>query len=154
MLILCTVTTTINPGCKKVSALLDSSSDLSSILTHIETLRQLQKHLCSRLDPPLNQHITIANFHRQTLIVHTDSSAWAAKLRFKIPDILDIVRNNHQLTDIQTVRIKVMPVEQTTDMAPPAKISRQAAGILRQVADNISDPALRSSLHNLSNNID
>jgi len=148
------MTTTIKPGFKKISELLGSSSDLSSMLTHIGALRQLQKHLCSRLPPPLNQHITIANFHQQTLIVHTDSPTWAAKLRFKIPDILDIARNNRHLTDIQTVRIKVMPVEQTTDRAPPAKISPQTAGILRQAAENTTDTALRSSLYNLSNNVD
>ena len=137
---------------KKLPDFLASSDTLSSLCHHIEKLRELQVKLCSQLDNPLNQHVIVADYLQKTLVLHTDNPAWAAKLRFKTPDILAFLK--HDLTDVQTIRIKVIPVSPTTTKPRPVtKISMDTANLIRQVADNIPDPALRSVLCNIAKNI-
>ena len=72
-------------------------------------------------------------------------------MRFKTPDILVVLKND--LTDIQTIRIKVIPTNPATTKPPPStKISPDTANLIRQVADNIPDTALRSVLFNIAKN--
>ena len=142
-----------NPKFGKISDFLASSKALSRVHNHIEKIRALQIKLCEQLEAPINQHITVANCRQEMLTLHTDSPAWAAKLRFRTPDILAIINNKCHMTDIQTIRIKVMPVSLTnTNTRSATKMSSHTANFIREVADNISDVALRSSLYNISKN--
>lgn len=138
---------------KTISHLLDAASSLRRIRHHIEKLEKLQTELQKGLNFPINQHLTVANYQRETLILHTDSAAWAAKLRFKTPEILAVVKNDPELAEIHAVRIKIKPVE------PPAPVRRTIprlspanAKLLRQTAANVSSGALRSALQALSKN--
>ena len=145
------MTTHSTPEFNKLTDYLASSDTLSNLCNHIEKLSKLQIKLCSQLDSPLNQHVTVADYQQKTLVLHTDSPAWAAKLRFKTPDILVVLKND--LTDIQTIRIKVIPTNPATTKPPPStKISPDTANLIRQVADNIPDTALRSVLFNIAKN--
>lgn len=138
---------------KTISHLLDAVSSLRRIRHHIEKLGKLQTELRKRLNSPINQHVTVANYQRGTLVLHADSAAWAAKLRFKTPEILAVAKNAPELTEIHAVRIKIKPVE------PPAPVQRTLprlspanAKLLRQTAANVSSVALRSALQALSEN--
>lgn len=138
---------------KTISHLLDAVSSLRRIRHHIEKLEKLQTELRKRLNSPINQHVTVANYQQGTLVLHTDSAAWAAKLRFKTPEILAVVKNAPELAEIHAVRIKIKPVE------PPVlaqrtipRLSPANAKLLRQTAANVSSGALRSALQSLSKN--
>ena len=138
---------------KTISHLLNAVSSLRRIRHHIEKLEKLQTELRKGLNSPINQHLTVANCQRGTLVLHTDSAAWAAKLRFKTPEILAVVKNAPELAEIHAVRIKIKPVE------PPAPVQRTIprlspanAKLLRQTAANVSSGALRSALQSLSKN--
>ena len=134
-----------------VSDFLDSSDRLSQICNHIEKNRELQTRLRKHLDSPLDQHVTVADYRQQTLVLHTDSAAWAARLRYRTPDVLKVFKS--AIPGIRTIRIKVAPPaapERAPRRAQP--ISADSAGAIRQVADKIGDTALRTALYNIANN--
>lgn len=137
---------------RTISEFFVSSDRLSQICNHIEKINELQIILLENLDSPLNEHVIVADIRQQTLVLHTDSAAWAAKLRYLTPELLKAFKSD--TPRIRTIRIKVMPpdsLNQTTRRAQP--VSAQAADAMREVADKIEDPALRSTLLSLAGNL-
>jgi len=133
------------------SYLSDSCSNLGQLIQHGARLRELECQLTAHLGPPLNRHCRIANYANNTLTLHTDSPGWAAKLRFITPDILNFMRNNCHLSEIKTVRIRIMipdtkPVKTSKHLA----LSQTTAGHIKEVASSMSDEGLRQSLFRLS----
>lgn len=104
------------------------------------------------LDSRLNQHVVVADYQQKTLVLHTDSAAWAAKLRYNTPDILTAFKGD--LPGIRTIRIKVVPTDTLVKASRhTAKVSPDTAGGIRQVADQIEDTALRSTLHSIADKL-
>ena len=118
---------------------------MSRLCNHIEQLGKLQIKLHDYLEPPLNEHVIIADYRQKTLVFHADSAAWATKLRYRTPEILKLFRND--LPGIRTIRIKNPPVE-TREQATrhAARASSDTVDTIRQVAGRIDDPPLRSAL--------
>ena len=129
-----------------ISDLLESSDTLSRLCKHIQKLNSLQTKLRDYLDPPLKQHVIIADYRQKTLVFHADSAAWATKLRYRTPEILKLFQDD--LPGLQSIRIKNQPPEAAS--AQPARRAAKAAPdtvqAMRQVADRIADPSLRAVL--------
>lgn len=133
------------------SYLTDSYSNLGRLIQHGDRLRELESRLTAHLEPPLNQHCQIANYANNTLTLHTDSPTWAAKLRFITPDILNFMRNNCSLSEIKTVRIRIMiPDTKTANTAKHLTLSPSTADHIKEVALSVTDDGLRHSLLKLS----
>lgn len=135
-----------------ISDFLVSSGRLSQICNHIKKINGLQIKLLEHLDSPLDKHVVVADYRQKTLVLHTDSAAWAAKLRYNTPGILAAFKGD--LPGIRTIRIKVAPTD-TPGRASrhTAKVSPDTAGGIREVADQIEDTALRSALHSIADKL-
>ena len=141
-----------NPKISTISDFLASSDRLSQMCNHTEKIRQLQIKLRNKLDGPLNEHVTVADYRKKTLVLLTDSATWAARLRYITPDILTNLKDD--LPGIRTIRIKIVPpdpVEQTSRRA--VKVSPDTVYGIREVADKIPDNDLRSVLHGIAKNL-
>lgn len=135
-----------------ISDFLDSSDRLSQICNHIEKINELQIKLGKYLDSRLNQHVVVADYRQKTLVLHTDSAAWAAKLRYNTPDILAAFKGD--LPGIRTIRIKVVPTDTLVKASRhTAKVSPDTANGIREIADQIEDTALRSTLHSIADKL-
>lgn len=133
----------------------DKHSILGKLCQHAEYLSHLEKKLCLFLDSPLNTHCNVANYINDTLVLHSDSAAWAAKLRYNIPVILNFMQNECDLITLKTIRIKIKLSDNSTQPGPDRKkpvISRTAALLINQAAATITDDELRSSLLKLVKN--
>lgn len=137
---------------KKVSDLLSVHSDLAQIREHASDIARLQNKLSQKLEPPLNQHVIVANFDAKTLIIHTDSPIWAAKLRFKIPELLDIVKNLCEIPTISTIRIKVVIPKDAQEGSKLniQPLSLENADYLQQLATTTDDAALADVMARLA----
>ena len=98
----------------------------------------------------------VANYNHLTLHLHADSAAWATKLRFKTPAILEIARNHCMLSDLQNIRIKVAPPAQVkpATTAKPHRLSAKSKQLLNEAGRAIADPKLRHALMHLARNGD
>jgi hypothetical protein len=116
-------------------------------------LIKLQESLRHEIGTPLGEHLYLANFSQDTIIIITDSPAWATKLRFKIPGILEIAKNITGQTSLKTVRIRIDPgLICDNSNEKPVAISPATSELLRKVAENINDTELQRSLVRLSQN--
>ena len=89
--------------------LINTDEQLYQLHRHTKAIRALNEVLAYHLAPPLNHHSKVANYSEDTLILYTDTSAWAAKLRFNTPAIRKYMQKNSKLTKLKTIRIKVLP---------------------------------------------
>lgn len=136
---------------RTISDFLASSDRLSRICDHIGKINELQVILYKYLEYPLNNHVTVADYQKKTLVLHTDSAAWAAKLRYRTPAVLKVFKND--LPGIRTIRIKVVPSAPLNQASHQAEqITPETACAIRQMADKIEDTALRSALYSIAEN--
>jgi hypothetical protein len=133
-----------------------NNSVLASLCARADYLHEMNLKLCSHLPAPLNIHCKLANITDDTVIMHADSSAWAARLRYSIPEILNIMHNQLNTINVKSIRIKVIfPDKKShTGTGRTLTISKQTAGLLTDCAKSTTDPALRSTLLRLSSHTD
>lgn len=137
------------------SLLEDKHSVLGKLCQHAEYLSHLEKKLCLFLDSPLSSHCSVANFINETLILHSDSAAWAAKLRYNVPVILNFMQNECNLNTLKTIRIKIKLPDSSTQPGPVRRkpaISSASALFINQAAATMLDDDLRLSLLKLVKN--
>ncbi len=140
--------------------LISSNKQLNKLYTHARDICALNEKLHNYLAPSLSSHCNVANYSADTLIVNADTSAWASKLRNRIPDILDYARHECGLSKLISVRIRVSPNHYTTTAsalpgtrpARKASLSKKSAEFIESVATSIEDPALRESILKISKN--
>ena len=128
-----------------------SGNTLAFILAHAAHLARIQAQLRAGLPDALAHHVIVANTDDSTLFIHTDSPAWAARLRYQIPVILDLVKEKCALASIHNVRIKVkIPAEESVSPAREPVLSEKARRTLLQTAESTDDPDLQASLRRLA----
>lgn len=127
--------------------------------THLDRLlaeAAARERLCARVraavGSPAAEHVRACGLNRGLLQITTDSSVWAARLRYQVPRILGELRSVEGLEDLRSVRIRVAvsrgePLH--PPLAPPA-MSAEAGAMLKQVSESTADPSLRSILRRLS----
>jgi len=127
------------------------SVQLSDLFERVAELTRLRQTLERELPPPLRDHIMVAGYDQRTITLQTDGPAWAARLRFQTPRLLELARAKCNLPTLQTVRILVTaPVQDRKPRSGGIQLSRRAADILRNSALSTNDDALRESLLRLS----
>ncbi len=128
------------------------SEQLSPLLTQVRLLQRVTKILRGALGNPLAEHCQAANLDGTTLVISTDSSAWAAKLRYCLTTLLSQLQDRSDLPAIEQLRIRILP----GNVSPPAPaarrlaISSEAAAVISHVAENTTDPQLQAALRRLA----
>ena len=138
---------------RNINSILSKNRTIGSLYTHSLEILKLQSALRSKLDPSLKDHVYITKVNPDNILIYTDSPVWASKLRFLTTEILNIVKNVPSYKKIETVRIKVSPsLGPISNNTNQISISPLTAKHLEQVAENINDSNLQSSLLKLAQN--
>ena len=124
--------------CKSIESLVSAEpSPLQNLVKKAQRIQQLGKMLESRLDPSFQGNFTLANINDGVATILAYSSAWATRLRYHIPDILDELKKQLRQDRVKTVRIKIAPTHQDI----PA-----IASYLIRTADDFGDSPIRDAL--------
>ena len=133
--------------------LASSEGSLAQLQNRAAQLQYYHEQIKSILPPPLEDHFKLANVDKNYLTLHTDSPAWAARLRFKTPDILKRIQALCDTNPPKSIRIKVIPPASTSKKpGPKPKLSDANANLIHKTAETIKDPKLRDALYRLSKN--
>lgn len=127
------------------------SGILSPLYSRAMQLLKLQQNIRNELPPPLSEHLYVANLNNRIMTLYTDSSAWAAKLRYNTSSILNIAQTRCGLSELRSVRIRVvLPKSSITDTKRKIELSDQSKRLILDTAHASTDPSLRSALIRLS----
>lgn len=134
---------------KSIESLISTEpSSLQSLVKKAHRIQQLGQILEARLDPSLQGNFTLANINDGVATILANSSAWATRLRYYIPVILDELTKQIGQDRVKTVRIKIAPVHQEV-RAPEKKqtrLSPEAASYLIRTAEDFGDSPIRDTL--------
>ena len=134
----------------KVSSLLNSGEQLSHLGRMLDKQQALLQAVRSQLPSPLDQHCLYARISGKTLIVHTDSPAWNARLRFHGPQLIRAMQRQTPNLQQLKINIHIDPVHKPRRRRR-AKLSMNSAEQILAAADAISDPKLQAALRRLGN---
>ncbi len=127
------------------------SQNFAEIHQRIALLQAIQDKLQATLPPPLSDNFVIANISKDTIVLHTQSPAWASKLRFNTPLILECIKEFYDAAPPKSLRIKVVPGSpQPATPKRKLSISSKNAQLIKSTAESIKDSHLRESLLRLS----
>jgi len=142
---------------------MSSPTRLDTIVTRNLTLRQLFRqaatyqnleiHIKPLLEEPLRHHIHLATLRGDTLTLIADSSAWAAKLRYQVPELRGRIAEISDFPKIQNIRVKVAKIDSPYPADPQQSkpyLSNKVIEGLQQQANYLRDPALREALLRLT----
>jgi hypothetical protein len=137
----------------RLDAIVTQNSILRQLFRQAATHRKLDLHIKHLLEEPLRGHIQLAVIRKDTLILTADSSAWAAKLRYQVPELRRQIAENSAFPDIQTIRVTVAKSDasrQRVKYAPLRPLTKATATELNRQAEALEDPALREALLRLA----
>jgi len=92
---------------------LHGSAQLKDMYQKVESIKKLDKLLKRFLDPALAAHCKVANIQKSCLILETTSPAWATRLRYQIPDLLNQLRKDGGLHHLGSIRYYIKPQERS-----------------------------------------
>ncbi|HLA74973.1 MAG TPA: DciA family protein [Gammaproteobacteria bacterium] len=132
--------------------LIEEGGDLRRLLDHAQRLQQATRIVHEGLSPPLNEHCRVANIKDSMLVLHADSPAWAAKLRFQVAAMLAQLNRAPGFGELRSIRVKVCPQArvQPEVVSKPRSLSPRVAALISSVAETSTDPALKEVLLRLS----
>jgi hypothetical protein len=129
----------------------DRASRAREIVEHAMRLESLAQQLREELEPVLTKHFRVAAIDGGRLLLHADSPAWAARLRYQVPALLSSLRGRPGLAGLQSVQIRVRPPSSEPAARPRRpRLSAQAGISIRTAASACEHPELRQALLRLA----
>ena len=105
------------------------------------------KHLLSGILPiECRNHVEVANFRNQNLMLITDSPVWTTRLRQLSPQLLDFIRKNTQEADeLHSIHHIQISTRYHTSANSPAQSSTNKKHSLLSISDKTSELLLQSA---------
>ncbi len=126
---------------------------LAAHLAQIERDQRLLRRVRQALPPPLRGQCLQASVSAAKLTLVTGSAAWATRLRFMAPDILQGLAD--KWPGLRECRVRIRPIatgtpRQEDPSRAGATLSPAAVSHLISAAEGLSDPALAAALRQLA----
>lgn len=128
-------------------------SQYSRLVSQARALMALETLLQALLPEPLKAHCRLLAIREDTLVLAADSPVWATRLRFHAPQLVKQF-NRNQTVKLHTFQIRVRPPERIVPTQRRQSMSRRSKNsttALKQVAQTVSDPGLKTALLRLAN---
>lgn len=133
-----------------------AGSHLAGTLAHAANLQRLQPLVYQALPADLAAHCRPGNLRGNTLIIHADSPAWAAKMRFHAPQLIRSLQRANGLSGLERCEVRVLPASAAPPSSKPtaSAISAASREQLRSVAKDLRDPRLKEAFERLADGED
>ena len=139
---------------KTLDKFLNSSNpELEVLVTHALRLRRLQGQYQQVVGEDLARNCQVANFRGELLTLSCRSAAWATRAKMEKRQLLATLRTTEGFSQLQEIEFITRPISQPIDNKETIfkiPMSVESANSLSQMAESISDPALRAALRRLA----
>lgn len=128
----------------------NSANLLNQLKAKVAYLQQINELLKLELDPILLAHCCVANLRDNILILEIDSSAWATRLRFLAPSLLQKLRVHKPLHQLQEIQWYIRPKQTVSKPNEPLVLSKDNSEFIAAVATHIENENLKTALRKLA----
>lgn len=119
----------------------------------MQALPQVSVAWAVTVGEPLVLHVIPLRYSEGCLSLQADSSLWASKIRHEQQLLIEQLRANPVLRQLNQLKVRIAPLqrERVKPVRKPTlhRPSAQTLTLLEQVADDITDPGLRNALMRL-----
>ncbi|MGD8955716.1 MAG: DUF721 domain-containing protein [Chromatiaceae bacterium] len=134
---------------KSVRQLLKDKPTLEFLEREIRARGALLNQIRRSLPADLALHCRAAQIREGLLVLHVDSPIWATRLRYLAPELLGLLRPDHN--ELTSVTVKVLVERESCGPRhKPAKRSAVAASIIHDSAEDTNHLQLRAALERLA----
>ena len=137
---------------KSIQALIYSNTTLAKLTQRSQQQSRLESTVRSCLSSSQNMHLSACSLDNKQLTLHVQNSSQATALRLASQNLLQKLHQDHNLDEINSIRIRINKLDSPT-FTPPASSSRLPQGtatLISELAETITDPALKKILRRLS----
>lgn len=128
---------------------------LHELMTQVNELQALQAELKSVLEKPLAEHLYVASYEKGILSLTADSASWATKIRFKAPELVNILKQKPLFSKLKKIKPLIQIEDTPRKKTPRAKslsITKESSSLLKKTANMIKHPKLKQALERLAKN--
>lgn len=125
---------------------------LHALIARARRLGALDEAMRRQLGPELGGHCRLANVRDSTAVLHVDSPAWSARIRFLTPQLLAFFHQQRGCEAVQQIKITVRPPgsQRQLQAESPSRLSQAGAAVIRSLALATEESALREALLHLA----
>ena len=129
---------------RSIDDILNEDKQLAQLQAEVARLQTATRTIREHLDPVISDHCTVVKCNSNELVLMVDSSVWAGRVRYLLPQLAGLFSQ----ADGRTPRasIKVAPVRRTTAPTPRKPLSDAARATLAGTAEHIDDERLKRVL--------
>lgn len=134
--------------------MVSSSPMIKQLRQETRKLEQVQVFINSFLDPELSKRMMVGALGDDFIVLIAESPAWAAKMRYVIPLLLDNFALKDEFKSVKTIRIRTQKHDRPEPPRPVPhrlKIGADAAKVMKDTAGTMEDEAIAMALQRLSN---
>lgn len=139
---------------RSVGALVGSHPTLKFLIEKSARLNELLEIVRSHLPPALAEHCHAVSEDKKSLMLYTDSSAWASRLRFTARQLQTNLRKSGYTADKIAVRVLIKRTPKKSHREKIRQLTPENAELIRQTARDIPDAALSKSLQRLCRHVE
>ncbi len=92
---------------RSLKEVLSGAPGLAGLLGAARRAGQYHQMVQQRIGEPLKQHCRVATLRGEVLVLLADSPAWAARLRFEAPALLERLATEPALRGVKAIQVKV-----------------------------------------------
>ena len=138
---------------RAVGALLSSHPFLKSLNAESKRLSELLEIVRSHLPEPLAGHCLAVSGSKNSLILYTESSAWASRLRFISRQLQTNLHSAGLSVEKISIRVSIKRTQRTPKHEKIRQLTPKNAELLQQLANDMPDDQLKASLQRLSRHV-
>lgn len=133
------------------SRLHDAKGQLASLMARANQLVFINRAFHAYLPTHCRPHASIVNLDPAGWIIHTDSPAWATRLRYTLPALRRQL-SDHLRTEVPELKVRVRPAAAAVPCQPPRRptLSSDSAHLLEGTAQSLADRRLSNALLRLA----
>ena len=138
---------------KSIHSVFENSELIKRLRQQTKKSEGVQQFIHSFMDPELAAKIIVAKWEHDELVLLAESPAWAAKIRYLVPLMLDNFARNNTFNSIKSIRIRNVTydrLEVDSHILPKHPPSSQALETINNFAESIEDEALSNALKRLA----
>lgn len=80
---------------------------LQPLIQKIQRIQQLNQSLSEVLSSDFKRHCRVASLEGACLILQVDNGAWATRLRYETPELLQVLKTHSDFVNIESIRWQV-----------------------------------------------
>ncbi len=139
---------------KPLAAQISQTAWFNQLQAQLQKLQFLQQLFDRLTDFSLAPHCLVLSINQTCLLLGVENTAWAAHLQYRIPTLLTKLHGHPEFQSIDAIQVTTLPISQepTPPTRTPTAIAAESAAALAEVANSVTDPALKQALLKLARN--